>query len=163
MRGLYYSDRRVQFAAVNALLKMPYRGAPADSIRVVEVLRRFLAAEPAPRTMVAMCPKEQVLKTEKAFKLGGFENVDIRCETLAETFEKLRQSADYDVIFIHPCREDGGASLCGDPVARRRRPGPVAVDHSDPQGKPGEMAKDVRIGTPTPGSSWTPSSPCPRP
>ena len=44
---------------------------------------RFLAAEPVSRTLVAMCPKDLALKTENAFKMGMFENVDAHAATLA--------------------------------------------------------------------------------
>jgi hypothetical protein len=46
VRALYYPDRRVQMAAAEALLQIPDSATTLATARVVEVLRRALAAEP---------------------------------------------------------------------------------------------------------------------
>src|SRR5262249_39949250 len=56
VRALYYPDRRVQFAAAAALLRMPSSPTPVAAGRVVEVLRRFVASSPAPKALVAFAP-----------------------------------------------------------------------------------------------------------
>ncbi len=43
IRALHYPDRRVQFAAVKAMLHMPSMPVPVASARMVDVLRRFLS------------------------------------------------------------------------------------------------------------------------
>src|SRR5207249_131000 len=53
VRALNYPDRRVQMAAVEALLNIPGSPIPGTARRVVEVLRRNLAAQPGPTALVA--------------------------------------------------------------------------------------------------------------
>ena len=50
---LYYPDRRVQYAAARALLKLPTSPSPVAATRIVEVLSRCLATDPAPRVLIA--------------------------------------------------------------------------------------------------------------
>jgi hypothetical protein len=97
-RALYFPDRRVQFAAVKAMLRMPSTPAPVASGRVVEVLRRFLLAEPTPKALVAFIPANKAAEVKEAVKEIGFDPVLAR--DLKEIKEKAQQSADFDVIFL---------------------------------------------------------------
>jgi hypothetical protein len=99
VRALYYPDRRVQFAAATALLRMPAEPAPVAAGRVVEVLRRFVAAAPAPKALIAFAPDLQAAALRKQVKAAGFEPVIAR--NLKEAFAALHQAADIDVILLH--------------------------------------------------------------
>ena len=101
-RALFYPNRRVQFAAVSAMMRLPYRPVPVGSQRIVELLRRFLTAEPISRSMVAMCPENDRSRIRKIFKKAGFDDLELRTQTLDETFSRLSKSNDYDIIFVHP-------------------------------------------------------------
>lgn len=48
VQALYYPDRRVEMAAAEALLQIPDSAASLATTRVVEILRRAVAAEPPP-------------------------------------------------------------------------------------------------------------------
>jgi len=101
-KALYYPDRRIQFAAVTALLRMPYRPIPVAEQRVVEALRRFMVAEPISKTIVVLCPEDARLKTRKTFDMAEFEKTEVRSANLEESFDRIKKSADFDVIFVHP-------------------------------------------------------------
>jgi DNA-binding response OmpR family regulator len=97
-RALYYPDRRVQFAAAQAALRMP-EVPPVAAARVVEVLRRMLAADGTPRALAAYVPNDKAMETRQALKAAGYEAVLAR--NLQEAFDKLHGSTDYDLILLH--------------------------------------------------------------
>src|SRR5262249_41393273 len=97
-RALYYPDRRVQLAAARALLQMPGTPAPVGAARVVEILRRFLAAEPTPRVVLLFVPADRTGELRKAFKGAGYEAVFVA--GVKEAFEELHRAADVDAVFI---------------------------------------------------------------
>ncbi len=99
VRALYYPDRRVQFAAAIALLRMPTGPAPPAAGRVVEVLRRFLAAGPAPKALVAFAPDLKAADLRKQLKAAGFDAIIAR--DLKETMDALHRAANIDVILLH--------------------------------------------------------------
>jgi hypothetical protein len=99
LRALYYPDRRVQVAALAAYLRLAPAAEPATAGRVVELLRRFLNAEPTPKALVAFLPELRAAPVREALKKAGFEAV-LTAKT-REAVEKLRASADFDVILIH--------------------------------------------------------------
>jgi len=98
VRALYYPDRRVQFAAVQTLLRMPAATVPVASARIVEILRRFVAAEPPPKALVAYTPPEKAAETRKTVVAAGFKPVLVA--TVREAFEHTNRSADFDVILL---------------------------------------------------------------
>jgi CheY-like chemotaxis protein len=98
LRALYYPDRRVQSAAVKAYLRLGTPPEPTTSGRVVEILRRFLAAETAPKALVAFAPADRHKDFRAALKGAGFETAF--ANNTREALEKLRATADYDVILI---------------------------------------------------------------
>lgn len=100
VRALYYPDRRVQFAAANALLAIPSEPVPANAGRVVEVLRRFVAASPSPKVLVAFAPNAEAAALRKQVKAAGFEPV--LTADLKTTFAELHRAADVDAILLHP-------------------------------------------------------------
>ena len=99
VRALYYPDRRVQFAAATALLHMPAEPAPVAASRVVEVLRRFVAASPTPGALILFAPDLKAAELRKQVKGAGFEPVVAR--NLKEAFAALHAGADIDVILLH--------------------------------------------------------------
>ena len=98
VKALFYPDRRVQFAAVQAMLRMPGAQKPVASQRIVELLRRFLAAEAQPKALVAFTPKDKMAEIRKLVKGMGFEPVMV--SSVKEAFENLNRSADFDVILV---------------------------------------------------------------
>jgi CheY-like chemotaxis protein len=99
VRALYYPDRRVQFAAARALLKMPASQTPVARLRIVEVLRRFLASDGVPDILAAYVPAEKADQVRQALKGAGYDFIEAR--KLPDAFEKLRGSTDYDLILLH--------------------------------------------------------------
>jgi hypothetical protein len=100
VRALYYPDRRVQFAAVRAMLRMPPSSVPAASARVVEILRRFLAAESQAKALVAFTPRDHAAKVRQAVKEAGFRPVLVG--SAKDMFEQLKGSADFDAVLLFP-------------------------------------------------------------
>jgi CheY-like chemotaxis protein len=98
VRALYYPDRRVQYAAARALLKLPSSPSPVASARVVEVLRRFLAAEPAPKVLIAFARDARAAELRQVAEEAGFK-AEVAVDT-KEAIQKLRAAADYDAILI---------------------------------------------------------------
>jgi hypothetical protein len=86
VRALYYPDRRVQMAAAEALLQIPDSAASLATTRVVEVLRRAVAAEPEAR--------------QRSKVLIGYFNEDIRNRVAA-----LVAVTGYDAVTVGTGRE----------------------------------------------------------
>ena len=100
-RALFSSDRRLQFATVTALMRMPYHPVPVTGTRVAEVLRRFVAADTKSKIMFAMVPVQDKIETRAILKKANFEAFEIQT-ALEDVMEKLARAADFDVIFVHP-------------------------------------------------------------
>jgi CheY-like chemotaxis protein len=116
IRALYYPDRRVQMAAAEAVLRGPETLSQAAAGRVVEVLRRVLAAEPAaanvPKVLVAFPTPEYAGRVAGAVRSAGFEPVT--ATTGREVMRRLGQAADIDLLLIDAALPDPGlAGLLG--------------------------------------------------
>jgi hypothetical protein len=98
-RGLFYPDRRVQFASVKALLRMPATPVPVASTRVVEVLSRLVTAAPNPKALVVYSPPDQAVEIRQTFKESELEPV--LAKNIKEAFEKFGPIADFEVVFLH--------------------------------------------------------------
>jgi DNA-binding response OmpR family regulator len=99
LRALYYPDRRVQFAAAQAALRMAYVPG-AVNVRVVDIFRRMLGGDPAvPRAMALYVPADKAAETRKQLKAAGYETTVV--SDVKEALAKLQESADYDVIVVH--------------------------------------------------------------
>lgn len=99
VKALYYPDRRVQLTAARAMVKMPAGPAPVAAARIVEVLRRNLAAEPTPKALIGFVPTDKAADVRKSIQAAGF-----KAELVAnnrEAFAKLGQGADYEFILLH--------------------------------------------------------------
>lgn len=99
VRALYYPDRRVQYEAVKAMLRMPSGKVPAASARIVEILKRFLLADVQAKALIAYVPTDKAAEVRQAVKGLGFEPV--LAKNLKEIIERMKQSADFDAIVLH--------------------------------------------------------------
>jgi CheY-like chemotaxis protein len=104
VKALDYPDRRVQFAAAEALLRLPATGVHAAHARIVEVLRRVLAADAESsipekgRILVGAFRPEKAQAMADAVRTAGFE-----VETVAtgkELMRRLKTAADVDAIIL---------------------------------------------------------------
>jgi CheY-like chemotaxis protein len=117
VRALHYPDRRIQMAAAEALLRIPGQPSPRAAVRVVDVLRRALAAEPnAPKriakVLVGYFAPDQLDRVAVAVTQAGFEPVTVR--TGKDALRRLNQAADIDLILIDAELPDPGLySLLG--------------------------------------------------
>jgi hypothetical protein len=105
VRALDYPDRRVQLAAADALLRMPGPPVHQASARVVEVLRRAVAADaetmlPAQglRIMVAAFRPELAERMAQAVRSAG--NEVVVTHTGRELMRRLKEAADIDAVIL---------------------------------------------------------------
>jgi len=96
IRALDYPDRRVQFAAADSLLRIG--AAPQGSGRVVDVLRRSVNLDPAPKVLIADFNKERGDEVGNAIKGLGYETVIV--QTGKQILKRLEQANDIDIILI---------------------------------------------------------------
>jgi CheY-like chemotaxis protein len=106
VRALYYPDRRVHFGAVQAMLRMPASPTPVASVRIVDILRRLVAADSTPRALLAFAPPDRVKDFRMALKAAGFETKSVA--SMKESLQNLSHAADFDVLLLH---EAGGDEL----------------------------------------------------
>jgi len=116
VRALNYPDRRVHFAAAEALLNVPGSASTQQTTRIVEVLRRSLAAEPAaagkPRVLVAYFNPDLANRVADAVATAGYDPV--RVNTGRELMKRVNESADIDLILMDEALPDPGlATLLG--------------------------------------------------
>ncbi len=99
-RALYYPDRRVQFAAMQAMLKMPTSGnPPVASERIVDLSRRFLSSAPTPKALVVHPVPGEEAALGQVVKGMGYEPVFAK--RIQDAMQKARESADFDLIVLH--------------------------------------------------------------
>lgn len=110
VRALNYPDRRVHFAAAEALLNIPGETTAQQSTRIVDILRRSLAAEPAskgvPRILVAFFQPDLTSRAADAVRGAGFDPVPVH--TGRELMKRLNASADIDLILMEEALPDPG-------------------------------------------------------
>src|SRR5262249_7901858 len=99
VRGLYFPDRRVQFTALNALLKMPSSPSPVASSRVVELLNRFVTIDQPPVAVVIGSSAEKSGEVMQAVKETGF--LPILAKTPIDGLAKARTLGNIEVIVLH--------------------------------------------------------------
>jgi hypothetical protein len=114
VRALHYPNRSVQLAAAEALIHIPGPSQPLAGARVVEVLRRIAAAEPAenaaPKVVVGFFNQDMGNEVGKAVKAAGMEPVHAR--TGNDVLRRVSDAADIDAILIDANLPDPGpASL----------------------------------------------------
>ncbi|HMC64604.1 MAG TPA: hypothetical protein VKI65_06670, partial [Gemmataceae bacterium] len=106
VKALNYSDRRVQFAAADALLRIPGNRPQAVSSQIVEVLRRALAGDAAPKAAVGDFNNERGMAIADAVREAGFEPVVVR--TGRDLVRRLNQASDVDVVMVDHQLPDPG-------------------------------------------------------
>jgi CheY-like chemotaxis protein len=106
VQALNYPDRRVQMAAAEALLRIPGPPAPQAASRVVEVLRRAVAADALPRVLVADFSADRAQAIAAAVKQAGFEPVVVG--TGRDVMRRLNQAADIDAVMLDSSLPDPG-------------------------------------------------------
>jgi hypothetical protein len=98
--GLYYPDRRVQFAAMKAMLKMPQSAtASVASDRIVDLARRFLASESNSKALVAYPALGEEAKLRQFVKDLGYDAV--LAKDTRDAMNKGRATADYELLILH--------------------------------------------------------------
>jgi CheY-like chemotaxis protein len=98
VRALNYPDRRVQMAAIDALLRIPGPPAPLASARVVDLLRRFAGADGVAKVLVADSSEDRGSTIAAALKQAGYESVT--AHTGREALKQLAQSSDFDALIV---------------------------------------------------------------
>jgi HEAT repeat protein len=98
IKALNYPDRRVQMAAVNALVRIPGEPAKSTALRVVKLLRRFLQADATPRVMVAYFNQRRADQVGRLVREIGYDPVIVRTRRAA--LNRLKEAADVDAILI---------------------------------------------------------------
>lgn len=98
VRALNYPDRRVQLAAADALLRLPGPPAFGASARVVEVLRRALAAPPRPTVLVADPHADRGTDVAHAVEKAGYGAVVVT--TGRDVLRRLAEAADVDAVLV---------------------------------------------------------------
>jgi CheY-like chemotaxis protein len=122
VRALYYPDRRVQMAAVEALLQIPDSAASLATTRVVEVLRRAVAAEPEarqkPKVLIGYFNEDIRNRVAAAVAAAGYDTVAVA--TGREIMQRLGQASDIAlVLFEEELPNPGLAQLLGQLQADR--------------------------------------------
>ncbi len=128
-RALNYPDRRVQFAAAEALLNTPAPASSQQTTRIVDVLRRALAAEPAakgvPRVLVAYFTPELANRVSDAVRTAGYEPVAVH--TGRELMRRLNGSADIDLILMDEDLPDPGLTTLLPQLQADRNAGQIPI------------------------------------
>lgn len=103
--ALNSSDRRVQFAAAEALLRLPGEANHPFGARVVEVLREAIREDKPvsevpskPRILLAKSDRTKSEMVARLIRTGGFD-VDL-VMTGKDVFRKLNETAEYDLILL---------------------------------------------------------------
>lgn len=116
VRALYYPDRRVEMAAAEALLQIPDSAANLATTRVVEVLRRALAAEPEvrqrPKVLIGYFSEDMRNRVAAAVTTAGYDAVTVA--TGRELMMRLSQASDVALLlFDEELPNPGLAQLLG--------------------------------------------------
>ncbi len=116
VRALYYPDRRVQMAAAEALLQIPDSAASLATTRVVEVLRRAVAAEPEarqrPKVLIGYFNEDLRNRIATLVATAGYDAVAVG--TGREMMQRLGQASDIALLlFEEELPNPGLAQLLG--------------------------------------------------
>lgn len=98
VRALNFPDRRVQFAAADALLRVGGTPPPQASGRVVEVLRRAVNVDPVAKVLIADVNRERGEAVGNAAKAAGLDAVVVR--TGRQVMRRLAEADDIDLVLL---------------------------------------------------------------
>ncbi|MBI2808886.1 MAG: hypothetical protein HYX68_28220 [Planctomycetes bacterium] len=100
VQALYYPDRRVQYAALKAMLNMPASAKRAvASDRIVDLSRRFLTSDLKSKALVVSAPIGQQVAVRKTVSDLGFQPE--LADKIKDAVAKGKASADFDIVFLH--------------------------------------------------------------
>src|SRR5262249_24892797 len=88
----------VQFAAADALLRIPNTRASAVSSQIIEILRRALAGDATAKAAVADFNNDRAMAVADGVRQAGFEPVVVRTST--ELLKRLNQAAEIDIVLV---------------------------------------------------------------
>lgn len=116
VRALYYPDRRVEMAAAEAILQIPESATSVPTTRVVEVLRRALAAESEvrqrPKVLIGYFNEDVRNRIAAAVAAAGYDAVAVA--TGREIMLRLGQASDIALLlFDEELPNPGRAQLLG--------------------------------------------------
>ncbi|HEV3443168.1 MAG TPA: hypothetical protein VG099_00930 [Gemmataceae bacterium] len=98
VRALNYPDRRVQMAAIDALLRIPGPPAPSASARVVDILRRLAGADGGAKVLVADNSEDRGNAVASGLKQAGYDAVT--AYSGRDALRQLLQSSDFDALIV---------------------------------------------------------------
>jgi hypothetical protein len=98
LRALNFPDRRVELAAADALLRIPTSTPYPSAARLVEVLRRAVIVDSAPKVVVADANNTRVNEIARQVKAAGYETV--AKTTARDVLLELGKAADVDALVI---------------------------------------------------------------
>jgi hypothetical protein len=82
------------------MLRMPASQPPVAAQRIVDLLRRYLATDPAvAKAIVAYTPPDKAAEARQIVQGAGF--VPVLTRDVKEAMAKLHESADYELIVLH--------------------------------------------------------------
>jgi hypothetical protein len=116
VRALYYPDRRVQMAAAEALLQVPDSATSLATTRVVEVLRRAVAADPEvrqrPKVLIGYFNEDMRNRVAALVAVAGYDAAPVG--TGREMMQRLGQASDIALLlFEEELPNPGLAQLLG--------------------------------------------------
>lgn len=102
VRALYYGDRRVQFAAADAILRIPGSASVQAMTRIVEVLRwpllPDLAVANRPRILVASANEVYLREASAAIRQAGYD--EVLAFNGRQTVKRLLARNDIDAVLL---------------------------------------------------------------
>src|SRR5205823_6866762 len=152
VRALYFGDPRVNFAAADALLRIPGAGTTAANARIVQVLKAALLPEPVaaarPRVLVASAQERLLLDLRRAAEGAGYDPVLVASGRQA--LRRLLERSDVGAVVIDSTLPDPGlssllAQLRADPALKRLPVLVAAVPDGPDTRLVLEQLEDVRI------------------
>jgi hypothetical protein len=98
-RALYYPDRRVQYTAARAMLRMPGKPAAAGTVRVIEVLGNMLTLDEPGKALMLGFPADRTAEFRAAIEATGLKPVSAK--SLRAAFEAMRGLSNFEAVFLH--------------------------------------------------------------
>lgn len=104
---LDYPDRRVQLTAAEAIVRVPAPPPPGAGTKLVEVLRRLIAADPPPEADPEKAKLRAVIADPDSVRAAGLSDLlekagydTVRVRTGRDLLRRLRQAGDVDLVVV---------------------------------------------------------------